>query len=121
MEAATNAIGFTPSALWTTAGTLIALATIALLGMNLVAKYRELRNPKVSGEKSVEQKLANDNERLNRLEATAREQDTELKLILRSQVAMLHHMIDGNSVDRLKQTQRDIEDYLVTGKARHEA
>lgn len=121
METATQAIGFAPSALWTTAGTLISLGVIALLVMNLIAKYRELRKPKVTNEKTVEQKLANDNERLNRLEATAREQDTELKLILRSQVAMLHHMIDGNGVQRLKETQRDIEDYLVTGKVRHEA
>lgn len=121
VEDASKVIGFGPSALWIFLGVAVALGTIALLVMNLVSKYRELRKPKVMSEKTVAEKLKNDNERLNRLEDTAREQEAELKLILRSQIAMIHHMIDGNGIDRLKETQRDIEEFLVTGKIKKEA
>ena len=121
IDEASKSIGFGPEALWVFFGVAIALATIALLIMNLMSKYRELRKPKVANEKTVEEKLRNDNERLNRLENTTLEQEAELKLILRSQIAMIHHMIDGNGVDRLKETQRDIEEFLITGKIKKEA
>lgn len=121
MEEATKTLGFAPQALWITLATLVAIGTIALLAMNLIAKYRELRKPRVTDEKSIQDKVKRDSERIEWLEGTAREQDAELKLILRSQLAMLHHMIDGNGIQRLKDTQRDIEEFLVTGKMRKEA
>lgn len=119
MEEATKALGFAPSALWITIGVLVSLATVALLVINLIIKIRELRKPKVSDEKSIQDKLHNDNERLNELEATTKRQDEELKLILRSQMAMIHHMVDGNNTMKLKEAQEDIEDYLISGKIKN--
>lgn len=118
LDQASNAIGFVPSALWITIGTLIGLGTIALLIMNLISKYRELRHPKVNNEKSIQDKLKSDHERLTKLEETTAAQDEELKLILRGQMAMIHHMIDGNNTQALRDTQSDIEEYLITGKLR---
>lgn len=116
MEKASQIIGFEPGALWVTIGVLIAAGIIAKLVMDLVIKYRELRRPKVIDEKTIQEKLQSDHERLSRLEKTTQKQDEELKLILRSQMAMIHHMIDGNGSARLKEMQSDIEDYLITGK-----
>ena len=116
MENASKVIGFGPESLWITVGVLLALAAAALLVMNVIKVWRELRNPKVQSEKSVEEKLKRDNERLNELEDLTKEQKKEMILILRSQVAMLHHMVDGNNTEALKQSQRDIENYLLTGK-----
>jgi len=121
VEEASKVIGFGPSALWIFLGVAVALGTIALLALNLITKIKELRKPKMANERTVEEKLRNDNERLNRLENTAVEQEAELKLILRSQIAMIHHMIDGNGIERLKETQRDIEEFLITGKIKKEA
>ena len=121
VEEASKVIGFGPSALWIFLGVAVAMGTIALLALNLITKIKELRKPKMANERTVEEKLRNDNERLNRLENTTMEQEAELKLILRSQIAMIHHMIDGNGVDRLKETQRDIEEFLITGKIKKEA
>ena len=121
VEEASKVIGFGPSALWIFLGVAVALGTIALLALNLITKVKELRKPKMANERTVEEKLRNDNERLNRLENTTLEQEAELKLILRSQIAMIHHMIDGNGIDRLKETQRDIEEFLITGKIKKEA
>ena len=107
--------GFTPSMLWTFLIVLIGLATIALLGLNLVSKIKELRKPIVQSEKTTDEKLANDNRRISELEKITDRQEKELKLILRSQMAMLHHMVDGNNTDNLKKTQSQIEDFLTYG------
>lgn len=115
-ETATSIIGFAPSALWVTIGVLIAVGIIVKLIMDLIIKYRELRKPKVSDERTIQESLQSDHERLTQLENITQKQDEELKMILRSQLAMIHHMIDGNGVDKLKETQSDMEYYLITGK-----
>ena len=116
MENASTIIGFTPSMLWVFLGTAIGLGIIGKLVLDLILAYREYKNPMQAGEKSVQEKLRNDHERLTKLEETTEKQDGELKLILRSQMAMIHHMIDGNNTNKLKEMQQDIEDFLITGK-----
>lgn len=120
MEDASKIIGLSPSVLWITLAGIIGIGIIVKLAFDLVIKWRELRKPKVTDEKSINEKLKSDHERLNKLENTTERQDEELKLILRSQMVMIHHMIDGNGVGKLKEMQTDIEDYLITGKIRHE-
>lgn len=115
---ASKIIGFTPDALWTTLAVLIGCGIIVKLIMDLVIKFRDLRHPKVANEKTVNDKLARDNDRLNKLEDVTAKQDIELKLILRAQVDIIHHLIDGNGQDGLKQTQRDIEYWLINGRER---
>lgn len=118
MEQATSALGFAPSALWITLGTLVALGIIAKLVLDLIIKSREIRKPKMNDEKTIQEKLASDHARLNKLEDTTERQDEELKLILRSQMAMIHHMVDGNNTVKLKEAQDDIEEFLISGKFR---
>lgn len=115
-EQASQIIGFTPDALWVTIGVLIAAGIIVRLGMDLIIKARELRKPKVQDEKTIQDKLKADHERLTALETTTARQDEELKLILRSQMAIIHHMEDGNGINKLKETREDIEEYLISGK-----
>lgn len=116
MENASSIIGFTPSMLWIFLGTAIGVGIIVKLILDLIIAYREWRNPKQAGEKTVQEKLKSDHERLTKLEETTEKQDGELKLILRSQMAMIHHMIDGNNTNKLKEMQEDIEEFLITGK-----
>lgn len=116
METANKIIGFAPEALWITIGVLIAVGVIVKLGMDLVIKSRELRKPKVNDEKSSQEKLQSYHARLTKLEETTTRQDEELKLILRSQMAIIHHMEDGNGINKLKETREDIEEYLISGK-----
>ncbi len=118
VEQATSVLGFAPSALWITLGTLVALGIIAKLVLDLIIKSREIRKPKMNDEKTIQEKLASDHARLNKLEDTTERQDEELKLILRSQMAMIHHMVDGNNTSKLKEAQDDIEEYLISGKIR---
>ena len=113
VEEASKIIGFAPDALWIAIGVVIALMIIAKLVMDLVIKYKQLRSPKVESEKSIQEKLANDHRRLSELEEISKKQDKELKLLLRSQMAMIHHMIDGNNTIDLRKSQKAIEDFLV--------
>ena len=109
-------IGFAPDALWVTLGVLIAVGIIAKLVMDLVIKWREVRKPKVAGEKTVQEKLTDDHKRLKALEDKTEEQEKELRLILRSQMDILHHLVDGNGTEKMKKTQAAIENYLITGE-----
>lgn len=118
-QTATDIIGFAPSALWVTLGVLVASGIIVKLVMDLIIKWRELRKPKVQDEKTIEEKLKADDKRLTALEDTTKKQDEELRLILRSQMAMIHHMVDGNNTAKLKEAQGDIEEYLISGKINH--
>lgn len=42
--------------------------------------------------------------------------DDEMKLLLRGQLALLRHGIDGNNIQGLKDSQNDIQKYLVDKK-----
>ena len=112
MQQATQTIGFGPEALWITVGVLIALAAVALMVLNLIKVWREVRKPKMD----EQTRLRSDTERINDLEDNAAKQEKEMTLLLRTQVAMLHHMVDGNNTEALKENQRAIEEYLLTGK-----
>ena len=116
---ATEILGFTPSALWVTLGVLVAVGIIVKLVFDLIIKARELRKPRVNDEQTIHDQLQSDDERLTVLEATTKKQDQELKLILRSQMAMIHHMVDGNNTVKLKEAQDDIEEYLISGKIKN--
>lgn len=116
---ATEILGFTPSALWVTLGVLVAVGIIVKLVFDLIIKARELRKPRVNDEQTIHDQLQSDDERLTVLEATTKKQDQELKLILRSQMAMIHHMVDGNNTVKLREAQDDIEEYLISGKIKN--
>ncbi len=118
MENAVERVGFDPRSLWITLGTLLALAAAALMILQLVKIFRELRHPRLLDERTVREKLQSDHERLTKLEQSTERQETELKLLLRSQIVMLHHSIDGNSVNNLKAMLKQIEEYLVFGEIR---
>lgn len=81
--------------------------------MNAVKTYREERKRKDQPVNSLEsrvneheEKLKKDHERLNELEEANRIQ-------MRALMAMLHHEIDGNSVDGLKKSYDEIQQYLI--------
>ena len=118
MENAVSQLGFDVQALWITLGTIVALGAVSLLVMQLIKLFRELRDPQLLNERTIRDKLQNDHERLSKLEASTERQEKELKLLLRSQLVMVHHSIDGNSVDNLREMLKQIEEYLIFGSTR---
>ncbi len=116
MENAVTQLGFAPDALWITLGTLAAIAVLALLIMQIIRHVRELREPSLSGARGIQERLRADHDRLSMLERATGRQEEELKLILRAQIVLMHHIVDGNGVENLKAMQRRIEEYLVYGR-----
>ena len=111
-----NSLGFAPEALWITLGTLAAIAALALLILQLIRHVRELREPSINDARGLQERLRADHERLSALERSTERQEEELKLILRAQIVIMHHIVDGNGVENLKAMQRQIEEYLVYGR-----
>ena len=109
-------MGFGPEALWVTFGTLTALAALVLLGLQIAARIREIREPGIKGSREMEKQMREEHGRLCTLEQSTSRQEEELKMILRAQIVMMHHIVDGNGVENLKAMQRQIEEYLVFGR-----
>ena len=88
---------------------LMALLAFIVLIWNAVKAIREWRKPADDLQlwrRDVDQKLNRDNDRLNELEKSDR-------VILRGINAMLSHEINGNSTEKLVESQREITNYLI--------
>ena len=109
-------MGFGPEALWVTFGTLTGLAALLLLGLQIAARIREIREPGIKGSREIEKQMREEHGRLCMLEQSTSRQEEELKMILRAQIVMMHHIVDGNGVENLKAMQRQIEEYLIFGR-----
>lgn len=87
---------------------LAVMALVVLLG-NVIKTFANWKKPHDDMEKwrqDVDQKLTNDNERLEVLEGGNR-------VICRGILAMLSHEINGNSTDKLIASQTEITNYLI--------
>ena len=92
---------------------LMALLAFIILIWNAVKAFREWRKPSTDAQsdlqswrRDVDQKLNRDNDRLNDLEKSDR-------VILRGINAMLSHEINGNSKEKLLESQKEITNYLI--------
>ena len=99
---------------------LVALAAIVLIlvgvyntCMTAIKNYREEKKRKDAPVNTLEEtvrqheeRLKKDHERLNNLEEANRIQ-------MRALMAMLHHEIDGNSTEGLKQSYDELQRYLI--------
>ena len=57
--------------------------------------------------------LARDKARLDRLEAQGADLEDQTRILLRALKAMLSHELNGNSVDKLRESLNEIDDYLI--------
>ena len=117
MENVVSKVGFTPEALWITLGTLAAVGALTLLGLQIAKHIRDLREPTLRDSNALRDTLRADHDRLTTLERATARQEEELKLILRAQIVIMHHIVDGNGVENLKCMQRQIEEFLVYDRA----
>ena len=69
----------------------------------------------LASDQHLQEQLRSDHDRLSALERATARQEEELKLILRAQIVLIHHIVDGNGVENLKAMQRQIEEFLVYG------
>lgn len=102
---------------------ILAVVVCAWLVTQLLTARKQIRE--LQGEKQrpfdrinerlekIEEKLDNDNRRIEALQARTGKQDEELRLILRAEMAMMSHIVNGNSIDRIIECRDSINDYLT--------
>lgn len=81
--------------------------------MSAVKTYREEKKRKDAPVSNIEEtvkshdeKLKKDHERLNSLEEA-------IRVLMRSQIAQLDHEISGNSVEKLRESKNEIQQFLI--------
>lgn len=87
----------------------LALATIIVIVGNVIKTIKEWRKPQAdlkSWQKSVDDRLKSDHERLKSMEDGN-------KVVCRGILALLSHEINGNSIDKLKASQSEMTNYLI--------
>ena len=86
-----------------------ALIGFVLVCWNLIDHVRAARKPRdelAQWQRETDNKLKNDNERLKAVEDGN-------KVICRGILALLSHEINGNSTEKLKNSQAEITNYLI--------
>ena len=61
----------------------------------------------------VNRKLDNDNQRIKRLRKDVDYNNDAIKLLMRSQMAVLNHLQTGNSTGEMAKVEHDIKEFLL--------
>ena len=92
------------------------IITLGGAGAIFVGLYRWAKKPDINRDEKLkghDEKLDNDNRRLNELEKHQAENDEALQIIMKSMLALMTHAIDGNHTDELKRARDDMQEYLI--------
>ncbi len=88
---------------------LLALAGVVVLIGNLWKTIKTWRQPHedlIEWRRDVDEKLRTDNDRLKSIEQGN-------KVLTKGMLALISHEINGNSDDKLRASQAEIQDYLI--------
>lgn len=99
----------TPDALITFLWVGAALVAFTLAVWGLIEKIKKARQPALDAaqwRRDTDSKLKRDKERIDSLEDGNR-------VMMRGQIAMLNHIITGNSIDKLKEAKDEMIKYLT--------
>ena len=128
--------GITPEALWTFLGVLVGLAALYVLYGKVRETYtknKQMKDPGLADEISkkvmekfdprfqeIDRKLANDKallddhtKQLASYDTRFAKQEEGQRVLCRGQLALLSHEINGNSIDKCKEAQEIIKNYLI--------
>lgn len=93
-------------------GFIVVLAALVVFAggiLNLVKGVKDMRKPSedvAKWRRDTDDKLAKDNKRISSLEDGN-------KALCQGMLAMLNHEITGNSIDKLRKAQENMNDYLI--------
>ena len=85
-------------------------STIITIGgaVNLLANWR-----KQSKVLRHDEEIKNHEQRIKALEDKTKEQDAFIKVLCNAILALVSHEINGNSKDKLKNAQKELQDFLI--------
>jgi hypothetical protein len=92
--------------------------TLVLIGayntiMGAIKTHREEEKRKNAPVNTLEETVRKHDERLQRDHKRLNDLEEANRIQMRAQMAILHHEIDGNSTDGLKQSYDEIQKYLI--------
>lgn len=132
--------GLTPEIIWYTLIGLVGIGTLIILGDKVLEVFRKKKERAKQPEdeladvisrkvlekleprfREIDRKLANDKLQIEDHTAKLSMQKHQIdeieegqRVMCRGVLAILSHMINGNSSDALKESQKEITDYLIT-------
>lgn len=92
------------------------IITLGGAGAIFVALYRWAKKPDINRDEKLkghDEKLDNDNRRLNDLERKQAETEEALQVLMKSMLALMNHSIDGNNTEELKNARDNMHEYLI--------
>lgn len=100
---------FTLTEIITFAGVFLSICSAVTVVINARKAIKELTQPfrdLVRRVEKLEKYAGNDYERF-------KEQDEKFRLVLKCEMQIMQHMIDGNHINKMKETKMEVEEYLV--------
>lgn len=76
--------------------------------INLIANWK-----KQSRVERHDKEIKDHEQRIRSLEDKTKEQDSFIKVLCTSILALVSHEINGNSLDKLKDAQKELQDFLI--------
>lgn len=92
------------------------IITLGGAGAIFVGLYRWFKKPDINRDEKIkghDEKLDNDNRRLNELEKKQVETEEALQILMKGMLALMTHSIDGNHTDELEKARDDMHEYLI--------
>lgn len=93
----------------TFAGVFLSVCSAVVVVINARKAIREMTQPFRDLVKRVEQLEKYSNNDFERF----KQQDEKFRLVLKCEMQIMQHMIDGNHIHKMKETKEEVEDYLV--------
>ena len=90
---------------------LLALCGVISIIGNTINLFRNWR--KESKLLAHENQLQNHENRIKALETSKSDQEAYIKVMCNTVLALVSHEINGNSVDKLKEAQEELKEYLI--------
>lgn len=90
--------------------------TLGGAGAIFVGLYRWFKKPDINRDEKIkghDEKLDNDNRRLNELEKKQVETEEALQILMKGMLALMTHSIDGNHTEELEKARDDMHEYLI--------
>lgn len=92
------------------------IITLGGAGAIFVGLYRWFKKPDMNRDEKLkghDEKLDNDNRRLNELEKKQVETEEALQILMKGMLALMTHSIDGNHTEELEKARDDMHEYLI--------
>ena len=92
------------------------IITLGGAGAIFVGLYRWAKKPDINRDEKLkghDEKLDNDNRRINELERKQEKMEEDLTMIMSALSAIINHAITGNNKDELKEKRDEMQNYLI--------